>query len=173
MNKLKELEVNFKHADYQLGEIGEKNTLETLREYWGDGVKQFTNKFSPFDFYKKDENGQLTHLWELKTRRCNIDTYPTLCFGLSKKLYVDELIKNTTQKPKVYIIWLLEMKENPKRRIHYIWRYKKKRENTHYTIGDISNAKRNQVLKRAVFVKTNKLKPILQYITTHQRILSA
>lgn len=67
-------------TDYAYGIDKEKSLIKTLSTQFGD-LKKSSNQYSLFDFSNND------CLVELKSRRCNHNTYPTTMVGNNKLNY--------------------------------------------------------------------------------------
>lgn len=146
-----------KKADCEFGRNNEIEVFEILKLRHGENVKQYTEKYSTFDFYVVDDNDNIIQEYELKGRRCSIKTYPTLCFGTNKIDYAD---KQHNINIKTTFLWLL--KEGL-----FEWDYTNKSfENKNYYLDTICNKARNDKPHDAVFVKTQFIKPFknLQYV---------
>ncbi len=77
--------------DYDVGKIEEFAILGRLKEHFKDeSIKQTKNMYCKYDFYSDNA------IYELKSRKCYLNTYRTLVIGYNK------LIK--TNKPQ-YFIW--------------------------------------------------------------------
>tara|TARA_R110002072_G_scaffold238359_2_gene395787 strand:+ start:223 stop:723 length:501 start_codon:yes stop_codon:yes gene_type:complete len=151
--------VDFEHADFILGQTGEATTLAKIRQLFPN-VNKYTDFWSPFDYYNKNDNGEVDMIFEVKTRRCSKTQYPTLAFGKTKLDFAkDEMIKSPNLR--VIICWLLN-DENL-----YFWEYTGDNSKD-FHIGSIANIKRNQKHSPSVMVYTDKIK-----LLNHHNILSA
>ena len=66
-------------ADETFGLLHEALTIATINEVFGGGFKKTDDKYHPYDFVKESKE-----YIELKTRRCNHNTYPSAMIGLNK-----------------------------------------------------------------------------------------
>ena len=73
--------MGFNHKDFQYGIQKQKEILDTLKEYFNETVKEYTETFSKYDFY--DDQG---HLYELKSRRIKKNQYQTTIVPCDKVL---------------------------------------------------------------------------------------
>jgi hypothetical protein len=64
--------------DIAFGLQSEDNLINTLANQFGADIQKTTYKYAPYDFFTK------THKIELKTRRCNSNTYPTTIIPVKK-----------------------------------------------------------------------------------------
>ena len=155
--------VDFAHRDLKMGDKGEELCLEYLNILYEGKVKKYRDFFHPFDFFKVDDNGNAEIMFELKSRRCDINQYPSLCFGKSK---MDFALEKRKKNPnlKIVFMWLL------KDRQFYSWEYGDEKTDEFY-YGEISNYKRNLKPSKAIFIKTEYIKqlPLIDY----HKILSA
>jgi hypothetical protein len=152
--------VDFDHADLKLGQRGEITTFEKLKVLFPK-IKKSKEFYSPFDYYSNDENGEIDLLVEVKTRRVNINTYPTLAFG-KNKLSVGNGHRRKNKNIRILFCWLLENNEL------YFWEYFGSKSKLEYEFGYISNVKRHQNPSESVMVKTAFIKPF-----NYHNILSA
>ena len=76
-----------KALDLSLGLNNEENLLDTFRLYFNEPLLKKTNQYSMSDYSSSD-----THI-ELKTRRCQYNTYPTTIIGYNKCKYYSKLNK--------------------------------------------------------------------------------
>ena len=155
--------VDFTHRDLKMGDQGEKICLDFLNVLYKNEVKKYKDFFYPFDFYKVDDDGNTDMIFELKTRRCDINQYPSLCFGKSKIEFALEKRKNNPNL-RIMFLWLLKDKQ------FYCWEYGDEKTDEFY-YGEIANYKRNQKPSEAIFIKTEYISQ-LQSIDYH-KILSA
>lgn len=155
--------VDFTHKDLKMGDRGEELCLKYLNVLYQNKVKKYRDFFHPFDFYKVDDKGNADMMFELKTRRCDINQYPSLCFGKSKIDFALEKRKNNPNL-RIMFLWLL------KDRQFYCWEYGDEKTDEFY-YGEISNVKRNQKPSKAIFIKTEYIQqlPLIDY----HNILSA
>jgi len=65
-------------ADYDFGKQQENDLFSLIKENFGNDIKQDTDKYAVFDF----NNGKT--FIELKSRRCNHDTYHDTMIGMNK-----------------------------------------------------------------------------------------
>lgn len=65
-------------TDYEFGIHQENIVLPTLKKQFGDDLTKTTDRYAPFDF----ENA--TSVIELKSRRCNHDTFSTVMVSQKK-----------------------------------------------------------------------------------------
>jgi len=155
--------VDFKHKDLKMGDDGEKICLKYLNTLYQNEVSKYKDFFHPFDFYKVDDDGNTDMIFELKTRRCDINQYPSLCFGKSK---IDFALEKRKKNPnlRIMFLWLLKDKQ------FYCWEYGDEKTDEFY-YGEIANYKRNQKPSQAIFIKTEYIEqlPIIDY----HKILSA
>jgi hypothetical protein len=64
--------------DYKSGKRNEEEVLHTINIYFKDNIKQTQSQYSSYDF-EGDK-----HIYELKARRCNHNTYATTMIGKDK-----------------------------------------------------------------------------------------
>ena len=64
--------------DIAFGLQSEQTLLTTLGNQFGADIQKTTYKYCPYDFYTEN------HKIELKTRRCNYNTYPTTIIPVQK-----------------------------------------------------------------------------------------
>jgi hypothetical protein len=64
--------------DIAFGLQSEQTLIKTLANQFGADIQKTTNKYCPYDFYTAN------HKIELKTRRCNYNTYPTTIIPVKK-----------------------------------------------------------------------------------------
>ena len=64
--------------DIEFGLQSEKTILNTLANQFGADIQKTTNKYCNYDFFTAN------HKIELKTRRCNSNTYPTTIIPVKK-----------------------------------------------------------------------------------------
>ncbi len=76
-----------KTLDLSLGLMNEDNLLDTFRLYFNEPLLKKTNQYSMSDYCSFK-----THI-ELKTRRCQYNTYPTTIIGYNKFKYYSKLNK--------------------------------------------------------------------------------
>tara|TARA_R110002072_G_scaffold192291_1_gene349302 strand:+ start:1315 stop:1719 length:405 start_codon:yes stop_codon:yes gene_type:complete len=74
--------------DYKFGSDNETKILEEINKYFDTTLIQ-TSKWCSWDYENKD------YLMELKTRRCNHNSYPTTMIGMNK---IDKLLKREEKK---------------------------------------------------------------------------
>lgn len=78
---------NFFTTDFAYGINKENELLETLSNKFGE-LKKCPNRYSLFDFYGEECKV------ELKSRRCNHNTYPDTMVGYNKLQYAKKNPKN-------------------------------------------------------------------------------
>jgi hypothetical protein len=66
------------YNDYKFGKSMEKKLIEKIDQYFNDSVKEEENEFSKHDF-----KGQ-TYTYELKSRNCKYNTFPTTLIPFDK-----------------------------------------------------------------------------------------
>ena len=95
-----------------------KKMLEDMYSDTNYKVEYHSWKFSSFDFKIVDENNNIVHEYELKTRRIKSTTYPTLMFGETKLNYAKSQYKK--RGGRFSVLWycindkkLLEWEWNP------------------------------------------------------------
>jgi hypothetical protein len=64
--------------DIEFGLSSEKRLMNTLGNKFGSDIQKTTDKYCNYDFYTAQ------HKIELKTRRCNYNTYPTTIIPIKK-----------------------------------------------------------------------------------------
>jgi hypothetical protein len=64
--------------DIEFGLQSEKTIINTLATQFGADIQKTTNKYCNYDFFTAN------HKIELKTRRCNSNTYPTTIIPVKK-----------------------------------------------------------------------------------------
>jgi hypothetical protein len=69
-------------ADLQFGLLHENLVKKGIDEKFGEGFEKTEDPFHPWDFTRNS-----TEFIELKTRRCNHNTYPTTMVGYNKIKY--------------------------------------------------------------------------------------
>jgi len=65
-------------TDYNFGKNNESNILPIITNFFKRDIKTSTNQFSIYDFYDNK------YKYELKTRRNNKNTYPTILISFDK-----------------------------------------------------------------------------------------
>jgi len=104
--------------------------------------------FSTFDFKVVDSLGNIVHEYELKSRRINSNTYPTLMFGENKLRYVED--KYDKYGGKYTFLWFCCFDN-----VLLAWDWEKDTEE--YTLGLGQNKLRNEKKKKCVYVKTSNM----------------
>ncbi len=140
-----------KRQDLQYGANKEKEVLMMLQEKFGE-VQQYKNKYNLKDFfiYNKKEKRVIWE-FELKSRKVDIDTYPSLCFGKNK---FDDSIEKLKQNIRQTYIFYLNSEL-------YKWDLIQPKLQEHeFYFGSIANKKRNDTEHDAVFVYTKYLTKI-------------
>jgi hypothetical protein len=69
-----------KKSDLELGEKGEKEVMPILAKHFGEELVKTVDVYCPYDF----EAVQSKTRYELKSRRCNYNTYPTTIIPVNK-----------------------------------------------------------------------------------------
>lgn len=69
-----------KKADLELGDKGEKEVMPILAKHFGEELIKTVDTYCPYDF----EAVQSKTRYELKTRRCNYNTYSTTIIPVNK-----------------------------------------------------------------------------------------
>jgi hypothetical protein len=151
--------VDYEHSDFLLGQSGEATTLSKLQQLFPN-VEKYSDFWAPFDYFNKNDNGEIDIIFEVKTRRCSKSQYPTLAFGKNKLDYAKYKMKKSSNL-RVIICWLLN-DENL-----YFWEYTGENSND-FHIGTIANIKRNQKQSPSVMVYTDKIQ-----LLNYHNILSA
>ena len=72
------------NADRAFGVAEEDKQFDTLRAHFGEDLVKIQSRYSVMDF--KNENSYI----ELKSRRCNHDTYPDTMIGETKLKYAEK-----------------------------------------------------------------------------------
>lgn len=72
-------------TDFQFGLLHEELVKSTIDKTFGEGFEKTKDQFHPYDFVRND-----TEYLEVKTRRCNYNTYPTTMVGYNKIKYALE-----------------------------------------------------------------------------------
>lgn len=154
--------IDFNHRDFKLGQYGEKIVFTKFKTLFPK-TEKLTAFYSPFDFCLKNDIGEITALIELKTRRVDFNTFPTLAFGFNKLDYGYKYQKtNTNRKIRLIFCWLLNDGEL------YFWEYFGKKSNREFTVETIRNVAQNQKPSKSIMVKTKYIKKF-----NHHNILSA
>tara|TARA_Y100001972_G_C7452754_1_gene231621 strand:- start:49 stop:498 length:450 start_codon:yes stop_codon:yes gene_type:complete len=137
-----------KRLDKKLGNEGERYVKNYLRTLYpkseGYGVKTFSWYYAPFDI-AITKNGKIIKEYEVKNRRANFDTYPSLMFSRSKMEYVKKKIKTGECKDFTFL-WLLNDNKIA------TWDYIDDKDQYYYDKG--INAKRDDTAKDCVYVWT-------------------
>lgn len=131
--------------DLKFGSANEMFVKSILSDLHPDHKVVFhKGRFSTFDFKVLDTLGNIIHEYELKSRRINSNTYPTLMFGENKLRYVEDKYKkyggNYT------FLWYCSFDK-----VLYGWDWGKDCE---YTLGMGQNKIRKEKAKKCVYVKT-------------------
>jgi len=140
-----------KRQDLQYGADKEREVLIMLQEKYGQ-VQQYRNKYNLKDFFIYNQKEKRV-IWEfeLKSRKVDIDTYPSLCFGKNK--FDDSIEKLKQGIRQTYIFYLNDEL--------YKWDLiQPKLQDHEYYFGSIANKKRNDNEHEAVFVYTKYLTKI-------------
>ena len=64
--------------DLRYGYLNEQNTIQMLRDFFKMDLQKTSGEYHPYDFVCGDT------YFELKTRRCRKNTYPTTMVGFNK-----------------------------------------------------------------------------------------
>jgi len=72
-------------TDLQFGLLHENLVKKTIDEKFGPGFEKTSDQYHPWDFVRNS-----TEYLELKTRRCNHNTYPTTMVGYNKIKYAKD-----------------------------------------------------------------------------------
>ena len=80
----KRLNVSQKFADINFGKKNEDIVKIKLEEHFNKKVKKYSFNYSAFDYYIEDEDGKITDVIELKSRRNCSKVYDTQLIGMNK-----------------------------------------------------------------------------------------
>ena len=69
-----------KRADLELGDKGEKEVMPILAKHFGEELIKTSDVYCPYDFEALESKTR----YELKTRRCNYNTYNTTIIPINK-----------------------------------------------------------------------------------------
>ena len=132
-----------KSKDLQLGRIGEEEVFKKLVELYGKGMKKYMSKYCVKDFYLTNEKGDVTHEWELKTRRVESNKYPSTVFGYNKFEHSIKALKGGVKQT-----YLFNFTDGL-----YSWDlYNEETQKEEFEIGVCANRKRYDKEHKAVYV---------------------
>jgi len=133
-------------ADLKFGSANEMYVKEILTDLHPDHHVLFhEKKFSIFDYKVLDNHGDIIHQYELKSRRINSNTYPTLMFGENKLRYVEEEYEK--RGGNFTFLWYCSFDE-----VLMAWDWKKGTKE--FTLGKGQNKVRREKAKACVYIKT-------------------